>query len=87
MKIISENKTSINEGLRYHENTGTPIHESIYRYGSKKYFEMFKEAKNLYSENKLIVENAQDKWFLENTDLGQTGMYEGNSVYLDFPII
>jgi hypothetical protein len=87
MKIISENKTSINEGLRYHENMGTPIHESIYRYGSTKYFEMFKEAKKLYNENKLIIENAQDKWFLENTDLGETGIYEGNEVHLDFPIM
>ena len=37
MKILVENIETINEGLRYHLNIGTPIHESIYIYVSSKY--------------------------------------------------
>ena len=85
MKILLENKNNVNEGLKYHEDTLTPIHESIFRYGSEKYFEMFKEARELYNEQKLIIENAQDKWFLEKTDVGLKGMFEGTEVWLDFP--
>ncbi|NDB29328.1 hypothetical protein EB169_03585 [archaeon] len=87
MKILVENIETINEGLRYHQNVGTPIHESIYRYGSSKYFEMFKSARELYKENKLVLENAQDKWFVAETDLGEKGIFEGKEVWLDFPIL
>jgi len=86
MKLLTESKT-INEGLVYHKNTGTPLHESIYRYGSKKYFEMFLEARMLFKEGNLIIENAQDLWFLTETDLGESVVYKGKQVWLDFPYI
>ena len=87
MKLLLENKQYINEGLVYHHNTHTPLYKSIYRYGSDKYFEMFKEARRLFYENKLITENVTDKWFLVETDLGESATYNGKAVWLDFPYI
>jgi hypothetical protein len=86
MKLLVENKINVNGGLRYHEDMGTPIHESIYRYGSDRYFEMFRDARTLYTEKKLVVENFTDKWFLEKTDVGLKGIYEGKEVWLDYPL-
>lgn len=87
MKLIVESNQQINEGIIYHKNTGTPLHESVYRYGSVKYFEMFYEARRLYNEGRLIVENAQDRWFLTETNLGEVADYNGKKVWLDFPYI
>lgn len=87
MILLVENKQHINEGLVYHHNTKTPLHTSIYRYGSTKYFEMFSEARKLYKQNNLITENAIDKWFLVETDLGESAKYNGSTVWLDFPYL
>ena len=87
MKLLTENKESINEGILYHKNTNTPLNESIYRYGSVKYFQMFSEARKLFKEGKLITENAQDIWFLTETDLGESATYKGWPVFLDFPYL
>jgi hypothetical protein len=87
MKLLLESKQPINEGIVYHKNTNTPLNESIYRYGSQKYFEMFSEARRLWIEGRLITENAQDLWFLKETNLGERGRYNGKEVYLDFPYL
>ena len=87
MKLLLESKQSINEGILYHLNTNTPLNESIYRYGSTFYFKMFAEARRLFNEGKLITENAQDLWFLKETDLGEMAVYNGNPIYLDFPYL
>ena len=80
MKLLLESKQSINEGIVYHRNTNTPLNESIYRYGSEKYFEMFSEARRLWQDGRLITENAQDIWFLRETDLGEKGRYNGKEL-------
>ena len=38
MRLLIENKQNYCLGLVWHETTQTPLHESIYRYGSDKYF-------------------------------------------------
>jgi len=86
MKLLTESKV-VNEGIIYHKNTQTPLNESIYRYGSEKYFEMFAEARKLFKEGKLITENAQDLWFLRETNLGESAIYGGKQVWLDFPYL
>ena len=86
MKLLTESKI-VNEGIIYHKNTQTPLNESIYRYGSEKYFEMFAEARKLFKEGKLITENAQDLWFLRETNLGESAIYGGKRVWLDFPYL
>lgn len=86
MRILVENKHQYCLGLVWHENTQTPLYETVYRYGSKKYFQLFKEARELYEKNLISLDSSTDKWFMEHTDLGKTAMYEGKEVYLDYPL-
>jgi hypothetical protein len=56
----------------------------VFRYGSKKYFLLINEAKALMKEG--IDFDNQTKALLE-TDLGEFGIFEGEEVPLDFPLI
>ena len=88
-KAISLNEgieiITLSEGLQYHINNKTPLTEQLYRAGSKKYFELWAEARSLYSKNLLNVK-GDDEEILNETHLGYFGMYEGKKVPLDFPI-
>ena len=87
--ILTENlkgKLLISEGLKYHIDNKKPLYENIYRAGSKKYFDLWKEARALYEQN-LIQVNDTDKELLTQTRVGEFGIYEGKLVPLDFPII
>lgn len=83
--LLESTEMVINEGLKYHLDTDTPIHKNVYRYGSNKYFELFKEARLLYEEGILEATDENDIFFLES-DIGDVGVYEGQKVVLDFPI-
>ena len=72
----------LSEGLLYHVNNKKPLYENIYRYGSKNYLQLFKEARYLYSRN-LIDVNETDEEILAETDLGEFGLYENQQVPLD----
>jgi len=89
-KAISLNEgiesITLSEGLQYHINNKTPLTEQLYRAGSKKYFELWAEARSLYSRNLLNVK-GDDEEILNETHLGYFGMYEGKKVPLDFPIM
>jgi len=89
-KAISLNEgiesITLSEGLQYHINNKTPLTEQLYRAGSKKYFELWAEARSLYSRNLLNVK-GDDEEILNETHLGYFGMYEGKKVPLDFPIV
>lgn len=79
----SEEKLS--EGMRYHIDNERPLTENIYRPFSSKYFELFREARELYKKGLLILEEDEKK-MLESTDLGEFGFYKGVKVPLDFPM-
>ena len=87
LTLLTEGREPINEGIVYHTKTNTPLHESIYRYGSTLYFEMFSQARDLWKRGRLIVENSTDKWFLTETDLGESAIYAGKRIWLDFPYL
>ena len=76
----------ISESLQYHVTNDIPLHENIYRVGSKKYYELFSEARRLMKEGSLEIDDF-DKWMLENTDIGEHALYEGQHVPLDCPLI
>ena len=48
--IITEGKikNAISEGLKYHVDKNIPLHESVYRIGSEKHFELINEARKLW---------------------------------------
>ena len=75
----------LSEGLQYHVDNNIPLTENIYRPSSVKYFELFKEAKELLKEGKIEL-NEEEAKMLNNTDLGEFGIYEGIKVPLDFPM-
>ena len=78
-------KEILSEGLKYHMDNNMPLTEHVYRAGSQKYFDLWAEARALYSRNILDVD-GDDLEVLTETDLGHYGMFEGKKVPLDFPI-
>lgn len=76
---------TISEGLRYHVDNDRPLTENIYRPFSKKYFDLFKEARELYKKGLIVITEEEEK-ILSNTDLGEYGYYNGVKVPLDFPM-
>jgi len=78
-------KEILSEGLKYHMDNNMPLTEHVYRAGSQKYFDLWAEARALYTRGILEV-TGDDLEVLTETDLGHYGMFEGKKVPLDFPI-
>jgi hypothetical protein len=81
--ILKEN-TSLSEGLKYHVENNIPLDENIYRFGSTKYFKLYNEARTLYKNKKIKVDELEQ--FFVESDIGQIATYEGKKVMLDFPM-
>jgi hypothetical protein len=77
-------KEGISEGLDYHIKNKIPLVENVYRYGSKAFFNLINEARDLYNEGKLKLSKL-DKEVI-NSDIGKQDVYEGEVIYLDFPL-
>jgi hypothetical protein len=82
--LLTEDKVSKN--LQYHLDKGIPLHENAFRYGTEAQLKLFKEVRKLYNEEKLYL-NPEDRWLVENTDIGNYGIYEDQFVALDVPFI
>ena len=79
-------KTILSEGLKHHIDNNKPLTEHLYRAGSRAYFDLFSEARSLYSRGILEFTHEDDVALLTETDLGHFGMFEGKKVPLDFPM-
>lgn len=77
---------NVNEAIAYHVSNDIPFSESVYRMHSDGFYQFFLEAKRLYQEGTLVVEDSFDRELLE-TDIGEFGLYEGAEVPLDAPFI
>ena len=89
LMIINENLASkqiLSEGLKYHMDNNKPLTEHLYRAGSTNYFNLFSEARSLYSRGILDITNTDDLALLKETNLGHFGVLDGEKVPLDFPI-
>lgn len=84
-ELLTEDCNCVSEGMQYHIANRVPLTENIYRPSSVKYFELFKEAKDLMKKNLLQLSEEETK-MLNNTDLGEFGFYNGIKVPLDFPM-
>lgn len=85
--ILNENiapREILSEGLKYHVDHAMPLTEHIYRAGSSNYFNLWAEARSLFSRNILEIKDENDLEILTETDLGHFGMFEGKKVPLDF---
>jgi hypothetical protein len=75
----------LSEGLKYHMDNNKPLTEHLYRAGSSNYFNLWAEARSLYSRQILEITNEDDLAVLVETDLGHFGTLEdGTRVPLDF---
>jgi hypothetical protein len=79
-------KEILSENLRYHVENKLPLTENTFRYGSQSFLNLWAEARSLYLRE-IIHVNDDDKEILEETDLGNYGMYEGKKVPLDLPML
>jgi hypothetical protein len=79
-------KEILSENLRYHVENKLPLTENTFRYGSKSFLNLWAEARSLYLREVIHV-NDDDKEILEETDLGNYGLYEGVQVPLDLLLL
>ena len=89
LMMINESLASkqiLSEGLKYHMDNNKPLTEHLYRAGSAGYFNLFAEARSLYSRGILDITNTDDLALLKETNLGHFGILNGEKVPLDFPI-
>ena len=83
---LLESKAPISEGLRYHIENGVSLQENVFRIGSKKFLQLFAEARML-NEWGTIKLDENSRHLVENTDIGKFGILEGKRVPLDLPMI
>jgi hypothetical protein len=79
-------KEILSENLRYHVVNQLPLTENTFRYGSESFLNLWAEARSLYLRE-IIHVNDDDKEILEETDLGNYGLYEGKKVPLDLLLL
>ena len=79
-------KEILSENLRYHVANKLPLTENTFRYGSESFLNLWAEARALYLRE-IIHVNDDDKEILEETDLGNYGLYEGVKVPLDLLLL
>lgn len=82
--VITENRTIVSEGLRYHLDNQIPLVENVYRYGSESYFNLINEVRELYNKGKVDLSFMDEE--LIKTDIGKKAIFEGKEVWLDIPM-
>ena len=82
-EILTE--AEVSRELWYHIENNISLEECVFRYGSPKYFTLINEARLLQCEQNINFDN-QTRALLE-TDLGKFGVYKGEEVALDFPML
>jgi len=82
---LFESFTPVSENLKYHIDNNIPVLENVFRPHSEAFYNLIKEARELFDDGKIGVCNLDQELF-ETTDLGYFGVYEGQTVPLDLPI-
>jgi hypothetical protein len=75
----------LDEGVKWHLTEGVPFDRPVYRVGTEKYFALIREARYLYAVGKYKPLSSFECDLLES-DLGETGVYQGRTVPLDLPM-
>jgi hypothetical protein len=86
MRTFKEHNVDPSTNLEYHSKNGIPLNENVFRVGSKAYYELFQEARKQMEEGKYTPEGV-DKFLLEETNIGEYGLYEGQFVPIDCPLM
>lgn len=72
--------------INYHIEHGLSLSENVYRYSSTSFIQLFAEARDLLRDGKIQL-NEEDLDLIENTDIGLYGLFEGEKVPLDLPMV
>ena len=85
--VLTEGKVKkiISEDFQYHVDNKIPLHESVYRIGSKKHLALINEARILWTRG--LIDVSKDDQAILETHLGHFGLYEGVEVPLDLPML
>jgi hypothetical protein len=75
---------TLSEGMSYHIKNDLTLDENVFRPGTREFFELFNEARELWRAGKYAA--TREEYELFQSDIGQWAMYEGRMVPLDFPI-
>jgi hypothetical protein len=86
--LLLENngKTLISEHLQYHIQNKLPLTENTFRYGSKAFLDLWKEARELHNSGIILLE-GDDKQIAEETDLGKAIKINNQIYFLDLPLL
>ena len=81
----SDESSLISEGLRYHISNNLLVDENVFRPGSTSFFNLFREVRDLHQMGLYSLSDSE-RFFIEETEIGLFGIYEGEEVPLDFPV-
>lgn len=74
----------LESALRFHRENQIPLAHNIFRPHSENYYKLFNYAREMKESYSLL--NEFDEYLL-STDIGKFGLYEGEEVPLDHPLI
>jgi hypothetical protein len=69
--------------MKYHVDNNIDISQNIFRLESEAFYDIFREARNLWKAGSLAV-SKEDEFYL-GTDIGSFAEYNGSQVPLDMP--
>ena len=72
--------------LLFHVERGKGVDSNVFRPGSDRFFKLFREARSLSLAGVYILTEAESE-LIEETDIGEFGVYEGEVVPLDYPML
>jgi len=75
---------TLSEGMSYHLQNGVTLDDNVYRPGTKEFFDLFNEAREIWKKG--LYEATETEYELFQSDIGEWAMYEGRMVPLDFPM-
>jgi hypothetical protein len=82
--MILLKNVAVSEALAYHLERKLTLCENHFRIYSPAYFDLISEARDLYNQDLLSLN--EDDAELVQSNLGEKGVYEGREVYLEAPI-
>ncbi len=83
--LILKESVDVSDELKYHIENNLSLTNNVFRYYSKKYFELINEVRELY-EKGLIDLNEEDTLMVES-DTGKSVEVDGEIIYLDTPYV
>jgi hypothetical protein len=83
--VVPDPHIYISDHLSHHIDNNITLKENVFRPSSESFNNLFKEARSLFLEKKLIA-SPEDEFLLE-TDIGEMDLYRGINVPLDLPML